>query len=76
MPIAEAVGVREGWLQVFPPWIATRVAKAKSLMIVQRGGSVLYTMSVSPDRDKGAKLHSATVVFRSLGKGEGKTNHI
>ena len=41
MPIAEAVGVREGWLQVFPPWIATRVAKAKSLMIVQRGGSVL-----------------------------------
>ena len=55
MPIAEAVGVREGWLQVFPPWIATSVAKAKSLMIVQRGGSVLYTMPVSPDKDKGAK---------------------
>ena len=35
MPIAEAVGVRKGWLQVFPPWIATSVAKAKSLMIVQ-----------------------------------------
>ena len=42
----------------------------------QRGGSVLYTMSVSTDRDKGAKLHSATVVIRSLGKGVGKTNHI
>ena len=76
MPIAEAVGVRKGWLQVFPPWITTGIAKAKSLMIVQRGGSVLYTMSVSPDRDKGAKEHSATVAIRSLGKGVGKTNHI
>ena len=40
MPIAEAVGVREGWLQVFPPWITTRVAKAKSLMIFK--GEALY----------------------------------
>ena len=76
MPIAEAVGVREGWLQVFPPWIATRVAKAKKPYDCPKGRLCTYTMSVSPDRDKGAKLHSATVVIRSLGKGEGKTDHI
>ena len=45
-------------------------------MIVQSGGSVLYTMPVSPDKDKGAKEHSATVTIRSLGKGVGKTNLI
>ena len=51
MPMAEAV--RKGWLQVFPPWIATSIAKAKSLMIVQRrGSSVLYTVPGSPDKDK------------------------
>ena len=76
MPIAEAVGVRKGWLQVFPPWITTSIGKAKSLMIFQRGGSVLYTKPVSPDKDKGAKEHSAVVAIRSLGKSVGKTNHI
>ena len=45
-------------------------------MLVQRGGSVLYTMSVTPDKDKGAKEHSVAVAIRSLGKGVGKTHHI
>ena len=76
MPIAEAVGVGKEWCQVFPPWFTTSVGKAKSHMILQRGGTVLYTMPVSPDKDKGAKEHSTAAAIRSLGKGVGKTNHI
>ena len=40
-------------------------------MIVQKGGSVLYTIPVSPAKDEGAKEHSAAVVIWSLGKGVG-----
>ena len=45
-------------------------------MIPKKGGSVLFPMPGSPDKDKGAQKHSAAVAIRSLGKGVGKTNHI
>ena len=43
-------------------------------MIFQMGGTVLYTMPVSPDKDKRAKEHSAAAAIQSLGKGEGKNS--